>query len=548
MTRRFAAILLALSLAAPAATFAMTIAPASFYRDVRANTPETAGINLLTREGIVSGFAPQMFGMSRTVNRAEFLKIAMLAVGMGSDDTASRCFPDVQLQWFAPYVCAAAARGIVRGYPDGRFHPEDTVTYGEALKMLVLLFEYDIPTIGGHWAERYYRAAAARRTDIPMTIDLDRPLTRGQAARLAAAFLAESKGQLDALRLAESGEYASSSVSSSMSSSRSSSSSSMPSSSSSVGSVRPMDPIADTTIRSQFLLLGETGPVIGAAKIFIEEEPIDLTAVSINITAQVQGVQSLLVYDDDQRYLGRATLNTAATTNRNYRLTISPGTFEVGKREERTIYFRPQISPFQSGGEAGHVVQIANVAVEGNGVWSSRNYTKQTSGSDTFVQFVTSRSTITSVKNEGQTEGPLVTSTNQLLGTYTFTGRRSDQSAHIDLTSLNFTVEQTGDISLQNVRLVSVGVPEGYSCTVTSAVVGCSGIPDLYGSLTDAPRTLKLYGDVIASGALHASLRLTLNEAGDPQNAGAISWSDGSTTYSWVAIDSPVVSGTNWKY
>ncbi len=304
----------------------------------------------------------------------------------------------------------------------------------------------------------------------------------------------------------------------------------------------------DTTIRSQFLLLGETGPVLGAAKIFIEEEPLDLTALSVNITAQVPSVQSLLVYDDDKRYLGRATLNTASSTNCNYRLTLAPGTFEVGKREERRVYFRAQLSEFQSGGQAGHVVQISNVTAEGNGVWSSRKYTKATSSSEGFPQFVTSRSTITKVKNALEPTGPLVTGSNQLLAAFTFEGRKSDASAHIDLTNLTFQVGQTGNITLQNVRLKTQGLPDGISCTVSAFTVVCSSIPDLLGSLTDAPRTIQLYGDIIPSGDLHASLQLTLNETGDPGNAGAVTWSDGSTSFSWVGLDGPVAAGTNWKY
>jgi hypothetical protein len=304
----------------------------------------------------------------------------------------------------------------------------------------------------------------------------------------------------------------------------------------------------DTTIRSQFLLLGETGPVLGAAKIFIEEEPLDLTAISVNITTEVPSVQSLLVYDDDKRYLGRATLNTASSTNRNYRLPLAQGALQVGKREERKVYFRAQLSPFISGGQAGHTVQISNVVVEGNGVWSSRKYTKPTSSSESFPAFVTARSTITKVKNTLDPSGALVTGSNQLLASFVFEGRKSDSSAHIDLTNLVFQIGQTGNISLQNVRLRTQGLSEGHGCTVTSSLVTCSAIPDILGSLTDAPRVVQLYGDIIPSGDLHASLQLTLNETGDPGNAGAVTWSDGSTSFSWVGIDGPVASGTNWKY
>lgn len=305
----------------------------------------------------------------------------------------------------------------------------------------------------------------------------------------------------------------------------------------------------DTTIRSQFLLLGEVSPVLGAASFFIEEEPLRLTSISINLQSDVTSIQSLLVYDDDKKYLGRATLNTSTSiTNRNYRLALLPGAMTIGKREPRSVYFRAQLSPFTVGGQSGLVAQIATITVEGNGEWSSDSYRKQSSQSDTFPQFVASRSTITSVKNALQSDGALVIAPNQLLSSFTFDARKTDSSALAELKELRFQIEKTGDISLSNVQLKTQGLPEGMQCTNTSVTVTCSSIPAVLGSVTDAPRTILLYGDISGGSTLHASLRLTLNEAGSPQSAGSISWYDGTTQFDWVGLDAPVASGTNWKY
>lgn len=46
---------------------------------------------------------------------------------------ASSCFTDIAPgAWYEQYVCAAADRGIVTGYPDGTFDPEGTITRAEA--------------------------------------------------------------------------------------------------------------------------------------------------------------------------------------------------------------------------------------------------------------------------------------------------------------------------------------------------------------------------------------------------------------------------------
>jgi hypothetical protein len=52
--------------------------------------------------------------------------------------TAGGCFPDVSNGWFTSYVCYAASQQWVKGYPDGKFHPENNLNDAEALKMIVV--------------------------------------------------------------------------------------------------------------------------------------------------------------------------------------------------------------------------------------------------------------------------------------------------------------------------------------------------------------------------------------------------------------------------
>lgn len=548
MKTRFSLTAVSLLTMVPMLASALTIAPGDFYNDVRASSSELAAINLLTRENIVRGYGSRQFGPTRTINRAEFLKIAMLAAQRDYYESGRTCFPDVSfIDWYSRYVCAARDQGVVQGYTDGKFHPEYTVTYGEALKILVVLFGYESHSMSGHWAEEYYESAADRGVDLPITIDLDRPLTRGQAARLAGAFFAEDSGQLEQLRRAEAGDYSTSSSSSSSSSSVSSSASS--SSSSSSVSNRPRDPMADTAVRSQILLLGETSPMLGSAKFYLEEEPFDMTAISINLTANVSTVQSLLVYDDDRRLLGRATLNTSSSsTNRNYRLEIPRGTFTLDRRQERSIYVRAQLSSRDAGGSGNETVQISNVVVEGNGGWSGREYLKQSASSDPFPAFVTARSVITSVANAGQTNASLVGGMNQLIGSFTFVGRKTDSSAKINVTDLVFQIEQTGNVTLSNVKIGTPGIPDRTNCLVSGSLATCGNIPESLGSLTDGPRTIVVYGDVTPGDPAHASLRLTLNEPGSSISDGAVTWTDGTTVFTWVPVDAPIAMGTHYAY
>ncbi len=308
------------------------------------------------------------------------------------------------------------------------------------------------------------------------------------------------------------------------------------------------DPLADVSIRSQFLLLGEVGPVLGAASIFIEEEPLQVTSIFVNLTQEVPTVDAVLVYDDQRHFLGTAFLDPSTSTNRTYKLTLASNIFAVDKRDERSIYVRPRLQSKDNGGQSNQLVQISSVTVKGNGEWSSQPYTKVSSVSDTFPEFVTARSAITSVKRLGEATSSLVTGTARNLGSFEFAGRITDSSAHIDMTRLTFDIGQTGGITLSNVSLGSVGINERFPCTASASQIVCSAIPDSYGSLTDAPRRLTIYGDIAASDPSHASLRLTLNSAGDPSTDGAITWSDGSASFGWVSVPEPIAEGTYFKY
>jgi uncharacterized protein YkwD len=112
------------------------IAQAAFS-DVSTDHPNAAAIDFLSKEKVISGYPDGSFGPANPVNRAEALKILLLASDLPGNTSRSGDFPDVADEaWFAPFVFSADARGIANGYPDGFFRPEQTVNLVEALKML----------------------------------------------------------------------------------------------------------------------------------------------------------------------------------------------------------------------------------------------------------------------------------------------------------------------------------------------------------------------------------------------------------------------------
>jgi S-layer homology domain len=97
------------------------------------------------------------FSPGSPINRAEFLKIVMMASGHNSE--GSNCYPDVKDEWFAPFVCAATELGIVDGYDDGNFKPGNEINFVEASKIIVNAYEMELPEKEGtDWYEPYVKA------------------------------------------------------------------------------------------------------------------------------------------------------------------------------------------------------------------------------------------------------------------------------------------------------------------------------------------------------------------------------------------------------
>ncbi|MBR1659867.1 MAG: S-layer homology domain-containing protein [Oscillospiraceae bacterium] len=102
-------------------------------------------------------------------------------------------FSDVDAEsWYAPYVLALSRRGVIRGYDDGSFRPRGTVSWGEALKLVLLTagFPEQRAGAGAHWAAGYLDFARAKEY-LPKDAapDLAEPITRIALAEVCASAL-----------------------------------------------------------------------------------------------------------------------------------------------------------------------------------------------------------------------------------------------------------------------------------------------------------------------------------------------------------------------
>ncbi|WP_026487038.1 S-layer homology domain-containing protein [Caldanaerobius polysaccharolyticus] len=172
--------------------FAFADTNTSTYPDVNGTDYATA-VNTLTSLGIVNGYPGGTFGVDKNITRAEVAKMIVGALNLNNAANLSKSvkkFSDVKpSDWFAGYVNVAASKGIVKGYGNGKFGPNDNVTYDQVLIMLVRALGYNDNDIAS--AKTYadlvvaYTAKADEEGIIgDVEIVNGVPATRGDVAKL----------------------------------------------------------------------------------------------------------------------------------------------------------------------------------------------------------------------------------------------------------------------------------------------------------------------------------------------------------------------------
>ena len=109
-------------------------APGTTFADISAHKNQPA-IEALASRGIITGYNETSFGPNDTMTRAQFATIVVRGLGLPLMTTNN--FSDVKAgSWYASYVGAAYTYGIVNGRTANTFDPEGTITRQEAAAMV----------------------------------------------------------------------------------------------------------------------------------------------------------------------------------------------------------------------------------------------------------------------------------------------------------------------------------------------------------------------------------------------------------------------------
>ena len=104
-----------------------------------------AAINAVFKNGLMKGYEDGNFRPDDKITRAEF---AQMIKNIDKSNSAVATFKDVKGHWAEDAINQAFGNGRISGYPDGTFRPDAPITRAEAVKIANSLFERSVDNSG----------------------------------------------------------------------------------------------------------------------------------------------------------------------------------------------------------------------------------------------------------------------------------------------------------------------------------------------------------------------------------------------------------------
>ena len=156
------------------------------FSDVGSEHVYFDAITYMQTKGIVQGYADGTYRPDNLISRAEFIKIVMSGVTMDSSfDCGQKLFNDVSTlsdNWYRDPVCKAFHKGIIVGYADKTFKPDQSISFVEAAKIIIKANNIQTAGVTEPWSKEFTDVLNSKNA-VPITInDYNQKITRGEMA------------------------------------------------------------------------------------------------------------------------------------------------------------------------------------------------------------------------------------------------------------------------------------------------------------------------------------------------------------------------------
>ena len=168
------------------------------FKDVPPTKHFAQAVNELAERNIIGGYPDGTFKPSNSITRGQAAAIIAKIIKLDTDNVKNPNFKDVSTaNGYYKAIAAMAEKGIIGGYGDGRYGPNDPIKRGQMASILVKAF--DLPRDGD--IENPFKDVASSHTGniliiyklgittgtTPSTFSPNAAITRGQAAKLIKA-------------------------------------------------------------------------------------------------------------------------------------------------------------------------------------------------------------------------------------------------------------------------------------------------------------------------------------------------------------------------
>lgn len=137
------------------------------FSDVEDSHPYKTAITTLSILNVINGYDDGTFAPDKEISRAEFTKMIVCMLGYGDFSSQITQFNDVAPDhWANTYIKTAYDLGIINGFDEVTFKPDDPVTYEQALKMVVCTLGYQTyaEAMGGYPTGYRFQAESIKIT------------------------------------------------------------------------------------------------------------------------------------------------------------------------------------------------------------------------------------------------------------------------------------------------------------------------------------------------------------------------------------------------